>query len=157
MRRKEREIIDHGAIKNFLEQQQILRIAFCDDDEIYIVPVNYGFIADDDSYVFYFHGAKAGRKYELSQSKPTVGFEIDGCYHFIANEKPCDCTASFQSVIGTGKIELIDDIENKIIGLNAIMNQTADQSEWDYDTKMLDAVAIYKLTVQKISYKANIV
>ena len=157
MRRKEREIIDHEKINYFLAQQQILRIAFYDDGEIYIVPVNYGFMEDDGSYVFYFHGAKAGRKYELSQSKPTVGFEIDGYYQLVVQEKPCDYTATFQSVVGTGKIELIDDIKKKIVGLNTIMKQSTNQSEWHYDTNMLNAVVIYKLTVQKISCKANII
>ena len=63
MRRKDREITDISAIDTFLTEEKILRIAFYDDGDIYIVPVNYGFRRESGKCVFYFHGAKAGRKY----------------------------------------------------------------------------------------------
>ena len=67
MRRSDREITDRNAIKAFIESEQILRIAYDDAGDIYIVPVNYGFSYADNKYSFYFHGAKAGRKYELTK------------------------------------------------------------------------------------------
>lgn len=60
-----------------------------------------------------FHGAKAGRKFELSKSSPKVGFEIDGSYKLLENEIACDFSASFQSVIGTGRLSLVYDKEEK--------------------------------------------
>ena len=67
MRRKDREITDKNRINEFIAKEQILRIAFYDEGDIYIVPVNYGYIYDEQ-YTFYFHGAKAGRKYELAKN-----------------------------------------------------------------------------------------
>lgn len=52
---------------------------------------------------------------------------------------------AFQSVIGTGTLQLVDDIEEKKIGLNALMKQTTQHSEWSYKDKMLEAVADFKL------------
>jgi hypothetical protein len=98
MRRAEREITDHAMIESFLAQEHILRVAFYDDGDIYIVPVNYGFTNIGHKYVFYFHGAKAGRKYELSLSNPAVGFEIDGNYQWIGGETACEYSAAYQSV-----------------------------------------------------------
>ena len=83
MRRKEREIMDSQEIETLLDGEKILRVAFYDKGDIYIVPVNYGYICRDGRYSFYFHGAKAGRKYELSRKEPVVGFEIDGQYRFM--------------------------------------------------------------------------
>ena len=83
MRRKERQITDVSQITDFILSEQILRVGFQDKDDIYIVPVNYGFIIEDEKYVFYFHGAKAGRKYELAKLNPKVGFEIDGKYSLV--------------------------------------------------------------------------
>ena len=85
MRRRDREITDENAIAEFIAKEQILRIAFYDEGDIYLVPVNYGY-SYDEQYSFYFHGAKAGRKYELAKKKPTVGFEIDGNYMLIGSE-----------------------------------------------------------------------
>lgn len=155
MRRNDREITNKKVIEEFVAEEQILRIAFYDDGDIYIVPVNYGYLYDNDKYSFYFHGAKAGRKYELSKSKPIVGFEIDGKYKLLENEMACDFSAAFQSVIGTGTLQLVDDIAEKKIGLNTLMKQTTQHSEWNYNDKMLEAVAVFKLDVHKISCKAK--
>lgn len=155
MRRSEREITNKEAIEEFIAEEQILRIAFYDDGDIYIVPINYGYLYENGKYSFYFHGAKAGRKFELSKSKPIVGFEIDGRYKLLENEMACDYSATFQSVIGTGRLQLVDDIEEKKIGLNALMKQTTQRLEWSYDDKMLEAVAVFRLDVHKISCKAK--
>ena len=155
MRRSDREITNKRAIEEFVAEEQILRIAFYDDGDIYIVPVNYGYLYENDKYSFYFHGAKAGRKYELSKSKPVVGFEIDGKYKLLENGMACDYSASFQSVIGTGRLQLVDDIEEKKMGLNILMKQITQRLEWTYDDKMLEAVAVFKIDVHKISCKAK--
>ena len=154
MRRKDREITDKIAIAEFIAKEQILRIAFYDEGDIYIVPVNYGYLYDEQ-YIFYFHGAKAGRKYELAKKKPAVGFEIDGNYMLLESEVACDFSATFQSVIGTGNLSLVEDNTEKLTGLNTIMKQTTSKSEWNYSDEMLDAVAVFKLVVDKLSCKAK--
>ena len=154
MRRRDREIIDENKIEEFIAKEQILRIAFYDEGDIYIVPVNYGYLRDE-KYTFYFHGAKAGRKYELAKNKPLVGFEIDGNYKLLEGEKACDFSATFQSVIGTGILTLVDDNEEKKVGLNAIMKQTTSREEWHYSEEMLEAVAVFRLDADKISCKAK--
>ena len=154
MRRRDREITNKIAIEEFIAKEQILRIAFYDEGDIYIVPVNYGYLYDEQ-YTFYFHGAKAGRKYELAKKKPTVGFEIDGNYMLLESEAACDFSATFQSVIGTGNLSLVEDNTEKIIGLNTIMKQTTSKSEWNYSDEMLDAVAIFMFVVDKLSCKAK--
>ena len=154
MRRRDREITDKNAIKEFIAKEQIIRIAFYDEGDIYIVPVNYGY-SYEEQYTFYFHGAKAGRKYELAKKKPTVGFEIDGNYRLLESEVACDFSAAFQSVIGTGTLSLLEDNVEKINGLNAIMKQTTSRSDWHYSNEMLEAVAVYRLDVDKLSCKAK--
>ena len=49
MRRRDREITDKNAIAEFIAKEQIIRIAFYEEGDIYIVPVNYGY-----SYGEYF-------------------------------------------------------------------------------------------------------
>jgi nitroimidazol reductase NimA-like FMN-containing flavoprotein (pyridoxamine 5'-phosphate oxidase superfamily) len=155
MRRNDREIKDKALIEQFITKEQIIRIAFYDNGDLYIVPLNYGFIYENDKYVFYFHGAKAGRKFELSKSSPMVGFEIDGEYELLQADVACDYSAKFQSVIGTGRLSIIEDYEEKIKGLNALMNHISGKSEWDYSKDMVDAVAVFRLEVDKLSCKAK--
>ena len=155
MRRRDREVTDQQAIEDFLRREQILRVAFYDQGDIYIVPVNYGFTCDDGSFTFYFHGAQAGRKYELSQQTPTVGFEIDGGYRPVAGDTACSFTAEFQSVIGTGVLRLLSDRQEKIAGLNAVMHQLSGRDGWDYLDAMVDSTAVYCLQAKTLSCKAK--
>ena len=154
MRRKDREITDSNRIAEFIGKEQILRIAFYDEGEIYIVPLNYGY-SFDGQYSFYFHGARAGRKYELAKSRPKVGFEIDGNYTLLEGEMACDFSATFQSVVGTGTVSLVEDDAEKIKGLDAIMKQTTSKTGWRYSKDMLEAVAVFRLDVATLSCKAK--
>ncbi|MBQ8435650.1 MAG: pyridoxamine 5'-phosphate oxidase family protein [Oscillospiraceae bacterium] len=153
MRRSDREIKDINLIEKFIAKEQKLRIAFYDDGDIYIVPVNYGYVYENNRFRFYFHGAKAGRKFELSQKKPKVGFEIDGNYELIEGDIACDYSAKFQSVIGTGTLGIVDDKDEKILGLNKLMKQTTRKESWSYSDEMLRTTAIFRLDVDKMSCK----
>jgi len=155
MRRHDREITDSKLIEDFIGNEQILRLAFSDDGDIYIVPVNYGFCCTGGKYSFYFHGAKQGRKYELAKSSPLVGFEIDGKYRLISGENACSFSAEFQSVIGTGTLHIVSSSEEKRQGLDMIMKQVTHSSQWTYSEKMLEAVAVFRLDAVNLSCKAN--
>lgn len=153
MRRKDREVTDQVRIREFIEKEQVMRVGFCDEGDIYIVPVNYGFTVEDGNYVFVFHGARAGRKFELAKSCPTVGFEIDGMYQLMEADEACDFSAHFQSVIGTGRLSLVEDSAEKETLLSKLMEQTTSSPDWNYDSKMLAATAVFRLDVEKMSCK----
>ena len=155
MRRSDREITDPSLIEEFIAGENIIRIAFCDEEDIYIVPVNYGYTCADGRYTFYFHGAKAGRKYGLAKSSPDVGFEIDGRYELMPAETACDHSAHFMSVIGTGRLTLIEDRAAKTAALTAVMKQNTGRTEWSFDEKMLEATAVFMLEADKLSCKAK--
>ncbi len=156
MRRRDREITDNALIEAFVSEQKIIRIGFYDKGEIYIVPVNYGFVCENGKYIFYFHGAKAGRKYELAQADPEVGFEIDGEYRLVRSERACSCSAKYQSVIGNGVLSVVHNKDEKIKGLNCLMNHLANKSDCEYSKEALESVAVFKLCAKSLSCKANI-
>lgn len=154
MRRSDRAVTEPSKIKAFLEHEQIMRIGFADDGEIYIVPVNYGFVCDHDAYTFYFHGAKAGRKYTLALNDPSVGFEIDGSYEALPSESACGWSAKYQSIIGTGILSVVIEPEEQRIGLNAVMRQVSGRS-WTLDETALQSAAVFRLEVTRMTCKAK--
>ena len=158
MRRKDREVTERQAIIKIIESCQCCRIGFQDDGEVYIVPLNFGFEYDEERYVLYFHGAKEGRKIDLIAKNPFVGFEMDTNHEIYAkdnNEIACAYTARFQSVIGTGKVSMVCDADEKKHGLLLLMEHTTQKCEWSFDEKMLNAVAVFKLEVEKLSCKVH--
>lgn len=84
-----------------------------------------------------------------------MGFEIDGKYKLLESELACDFSAAFQSVIGTGTLHIVEDKEEKRRGLNAVMKQATQKAEWDYNDRMLEAVAVFRIDVDKISCKSH--
>lgn len=155
MRRNDREITDRKAIEEFVSKQQIIRIGFIDKEEVYIVPVNYGYTYSNGEYTFYFHGARAGRKYEFAKSNPSVGFEIDGEYKLLTSDKACGYSAQYQSIIGNGILSVVNDKDERIKGLDSLMQQLTNSSDYDYSKEMLSSVAVFKLQVSNLSCKAK--
>lgn len=154
MRRSDREITDKTAVETFIAGQQIIRIGFYDGG-VYIVPVNYGYHIENGRYIFYFHGAAAGRKYELAKSSPAVGFEIDGGYRLIEADTACDYSAEFCSVIGTGTLSLVTAPEEKLFGLKCLMKQTAPDKELPFDAEAVKHTAVFRLDATEMTCKAK--
>lgn len=158
MRRKDREVTDPAKIKEIIQASEIIRVGYCDDGEIYIVPVNFGYTEKNGSYTFYFHGASAGRKYELSKDGCTVGFEMESSSKVVINDEiSCRSTCLFHSVIGNGKVSLVTYPLEKEKALNIILNHFTGKAVHAFDEKYSDTVAIFKLEAEKLSCKEKIV
>ena len=123
MRRKDREITDKQKIDEIIRGCHCCRLGFCDQREVYIVPLNFGFVATETGGTFYFHGAKAGRKYQLLQASPMVSFELDREYWLTGGEVACDYACHFQSVMGRGRAAIITEEAEKLAALKALMDQ----------------------------------
>lgn len=156
MRRKEREVKEQKKIDEIIQKCHCIRIGLNDNEKVYIVPVNFGFTYENDKRVFYFHGAKYGRKAELIYKNDYASFEMDCEFKFIENELACNCTALYQSVMGGGTISILKDKNEMIHGLNIIMKQMLNKETFEYHEKALDAMYVFKLVVDEISCKENV-
>ena len=156
MRRNDRAIQDPERIETILKTCLCCRIGFFDGNEVYIVPVSFGFEKQKNSYVLYFHGAKAGRKYILSQSAPLVGFEMDTGYQVQPGENACQYTAGYQSLIGQGTLRLVEDETEKRHALTHIMAHQTGQTDWDFAPTTLASTTVFRLDVKKLSGKEHI-
>ena len=156
MRRKDREITNPDLIREYMHQCEICRLGFNDDGEVYIVPLNFGIVEEDARYTFYFHGAKEGRKIDLIRKNPAVGFEMDCHYKLVTGEAGHDCTARFRSIIGSGRMEIVENEDEKIKGLQALMLHATGKADWSFAPAMVKAVCVFKMTVEKLSCKEHL-
>ena len=155
MRRTDREITDAAVIRDVIERCRCCRVGFNDCGAVYIVPLDFGYCCENGQYTFYFHSAKEGRKITLLQSAPQVGFEMDTGHVLHTAETACGHAAAFQSIIGTGKAELVTDPEEKLRGLSLLMLHETGKSDWDFPQKEADAVAVFRITVTELSCKIH--
>ena len=155
MRRNDREVTDYMKIENIISRCTCCRIGFQDEGEVYIVPLNFGSEAKGDTYVFYFHGAKEGRKIDLIGKNPIVGFEMDTNYALKEADQACGHSARFQSIIGNGVVSIVSETDEKKLGLSLIMEHNTGKQNWNFDEKMVNAVPVFKLEVTKMSCKEH--
>ena len=135
MRLAKREIQEKKRLMEILEQAKVLRIGTMDQEGIYIVPVNYGYSWEEGKPLrFYIHSAKEGRKVQAFAAREDVGFELDLEQGVIRGTYTCSYSYAYQSITGTGKIRLLEDMEEKKHGL-----------ELSFSPDMLQAVNVYCL------------
>ena len=158
MRRKDREVLDEVKIDKFIRNCDCCRIGFYDkeNNEVYIVPLNFGYSNVDNKKVFYFHGAKEGRKIELISKTKKVSFEMDSNHELIVGKIACNYSERYQSVMGTGLISFVEDKDEKIAALNEIMFQSTGKKDWDFPEPMLNGVAVFKIEVTSLSCKEHL-
>ena len=156
MRRKDREIKDFSKIDEIISRCHCCRLGFNDNGQVYIVPLNFGYMLENRKYIFYFHGAKEGRKINLIKENPYVGFELDTNYKLNISDNACGYSARFQSIIGNGTVSLVEDIEEKKKGLIEIMKHNTEKAEWSFSEEMLNSVCVFKLVAENLSCKEHL-
>ncbi|MHB9335044.1 pyridoxamine 5'-phosphate oxidase family protein [Fusobacterium polymorphum] len=158
VRRESGEIFEKVKIDEYIRTYDCCRIGFYDkeNDEVYIVPLNFGYTNVDNKRVFYFHGAKQGRKIDLISKSKKVTFQMDANHELIVGKMACNYSERFQCVMGTGLISFIEDKEEKAMALNEIMFQNMGKKDWEFPEAMLKGVAVFKIEVTSISCKEHL-
>ena len=152
MRRAEREVTDRGQLLEIISRCTCCRVAFSDPEGAYIVPLSFAFVPGQPDR-FYFHGAKEGRKASLIAQKPKVGFELDCAYELVAGQSGCKYSCRYQSIVGTGVIGEVQDLEEKKQALSALMRQYEPSRSFVFTDEQAQAVAVYRLDVAAMTGK----
>lgn len=156
MRRSERQVTNADQIRDIVNSCRIMRIGLADGKSVYIVPVNYGFKEGEAGYTFYFHGARAGRKYELIKQNGYAGFEMDCDNKVQEAEQACGHTELYRSGIGEGSITEVTDIEEKREALSLIMKHArGDEVEWTFPEKAVEATGVFRIDPEMLTFKEN--
>lgn len=154
MRRKERQVTDINEIAEILSRCDVIHVGINGDDGFpYVIPVNFGYDISDGKIIIYFHGAKAGYKYQLIQKNKNVCVEAD-IFHRYATTGSGDATAEYESVIGYGTAELVTG-EELGYGLTLLLEHCGFAGHFE-DCMRTGAVALYKITLETVSGKKNL-
>ena len=134
----EQEIID--AV---IRKSDICFIGVSDENNCpYVLPMNFGY----ENQVIYLHSAPSGRIIDIltQYNKICVTFSIDHQLTFQHPEVACSYRMKSKSVIATGIVEFVEDIEEKRSALNIIMKQYSEK-EFKYSDPAVKNVKIWKV------------
>ncbi len=155
MRRKDRAVTDPAEIQSIISKADVCRIALVDDQQPYLVTLNFGYKPGDPANL-YFHCANEGRKIDIIKKNNSTCFQMDVDHELVEAKKACGFGMNFKSIVGTGKIFIVEDKEEKIEGLNCIMKQYSDRDNFEYEDEMLDITTILKLEIDQMTAKKKI-
>ena len=148
MRRKDQEINDIATIEGIIRKAQVCRLALSENGRPYIVPLCFGY----KDNTLYFHSAREGKKLDILRKNNNVCFEIDIDKELVRGKKACNCSMKYRSVIGFGRAEIIDDIEQKRRALNIIM-QNYFEGLFRYPEESIGNIVIIKLEIESMTGK----
>lgn len=151
MRRRDREIKEFDEIVKIIKKCDSLVLGLNDEGYPYLVPLNFGIDIEDGQLYLYFHCAKEGKKLDLIQKDNRATFEMDCNHNFILYEERMSCTMGYESVIGQGTVEIVDE-DKKYDALKILMRQYHAE-DFQFNTDMIKVTTLLRLKVEKLTGK----
>lgn len=157
MRRKDREVTDISDIITIIDKCHVMRVAFVDGTKPYIVPLNFGYdLNEKGELALYFHCAREGRKLEIIKTNNQVCFETDCSFELIKDIDACKWAAKYESVVGTGTMEVVTDDDEKQLGMTRIMEKYGFEGAPEFTPAVFARTLILRLGVSDVTGKRNI-
>jgi len=154
MTRREREVTDINKILEILDKAKVLHLGLVDGDEAYVVPMNYGYVYENDKLTLYLHGARRGRKLDLICQNPKVFFEMDCDIVPFEGDVACKYGITYSSIMGRGLAEIVEDPEEKMKALTCLM-KTQTGKDFEFNEKLVSVVAVIRINVSEFTAKCR--
>ncbi len=152
MRRKEKRITDQAAIDDILHTARVVHLAMVDDGRPYVVPMNFGYAEG----CLWLHCARDGRKLDILSRNPAVCFEVtidESVVPPVEGGKACDFSSKYRSVIGAGRVTIIDDDPAAVRrGLDMLMRDFVRET-CEYNPRAVEKVAVLRVDIDEMAAK----
>jgi hypothetical protein len=155
MRRKDKEINDINEILKVMEDSKIMHLGVCENDQPYVVPLNFAFQYKDNTIRIYFHSAKVGRKIDFINKNNKCAVEMTNYFELEKGETACEWSAFHKSVMIEGTLSLIEEYDEIISAMDLLMERYGFIGKPVYEDKYINAMNVYCIKVDKISGKKN--
>lgn len=154
MTRRELEVTDQKEIIRILDKCKVLHLGLVDGDEPYVVAMNYGYTMEEDNLTLYLHAATAGHKLDLIKANPKVFFEMDCDVIPFEGKVACQYGTSYSSIMGRGRAEIIEDVEEKKQIMSVFMKSQTGQ-DFTFQDKLVSIVSVIKIQVSEYTAKCR--
>ena len=152
MTKRELQITDENQIRAILDTAKVLHLGLAVNNEPYVVPMNYGYTMEEGKLVLYLHSAVRGKKLDMIRANPNVFVEMDCDWTPFEGEKPCQYGLSYSSIMGRGKAEIVEDVQEKMKAMTMLM-KTQTQKDFTFNEKLVSIVAVIRIDVAEYTAK----
>ena len=152
MTKRELQITDPLLIREILDKGKVLHLGLAVDNEPYVVPMNYGYTMEDGKLTLYLHSALRGKKLDMIRANSRVFFEIDCDLLPFEGQLPCQYGLSYSSLMGRGTARIIEDAEEKMQAMTALM-KTQTAKDFTFNDRLVSIVAVIRIDVAEYTAK----
>ena len=151
MRRLDKEIKDPAILNEILYQSQVVRIAFSIDNIPHIIPLSYGY----KNNKLFIHSATQGSKIEMIKQNDYICFEMELFSEVVKDKLACNWTTKYRSIIGWGRISIVNKTKEKIDGLNVIMEKYGERHNHTYHERSLENMVLLIIEIDHFTGKQS--
>lgn len=151
MRRLDKEINDPEILRHILTKAQVIRVAFSIDNIPHILPLSFGYHKNK----LFIHSATEGTKIEMIKKNDYVCFEMELYSEILRDEIACNWTTKYRSIIGWGSIRIVNGTNEKIKGLDIIMNKYGSPGTHEYNSALLEEMFLLEIDIERITGKQS--
>lgn len=150
MRRSDREISDRRQIEEILVRGWVGHLAMAVDGQPYVVPMTYLYRGE----TIVFHGSPEGQKPRLLAANPNVCFEVSEVGGWVPANKPCYQGLTYRSVIASGRMRTVDDVDRKIELMKSFLEKYSAQIDrWEITPRDVNGVLVLEMEIDRLTGK----
>jgi len=135
-------------MEEIISRCQVCHLAMSDSEgKPYVVPMNFGYCDG----IVYMHSAPEGKKVAILRKNPEVciAFSTDYELRYQSEQVACSWGMKYRSVVLQGKVEFVEDYDEKVKALNHIMAQYS-KREFVYSAPSVKGVCVFIAKALKI-------
>jgi nitroimidazol reductase NimA-like FMN-containing flavoprotein (pyridoxamine 5'-phosphate oxidase superfamily) len=149
---KNREITLKEELERIIGECDVCSLAMVDQEgKPYVIPMNFGYAGD----VIYLHSSQTGKKIDVlkNNNNVSVAFSTDHELRWQSEKVACSYSMKYRSVLAYGKVEFVEDKEDKVNALNIIMKNYTDR-EFKYNDPSILEVMVFKVRIENMTGRA---
>ena len=153
LRRTEKALTDPAELLDVIRGQKHMTLALCQDNQPYLVTMNY--IFDAEQRCFYFHCALQGKKMDYWSANPLVWGQVLEDRGYAAGQ----CSYRYRTVHFKGQVDFLADSEEKRRVLSRMIEEMEPDPEpvsrkWIHGSDLAN-VAVGRVRVLEMSGKQS--
>ena len=149
---KSRPITLKEELERIIRQCEVCSLAMVGPEgKPYVIPMNFGY----DNEVICLHSSRTGKKIDILKrnNRVCVSFSTDHELRWQSENVACSYSMKYRSVLAHGRVEFVEDMEEKVKCLNVIMKQYTDR-EYTYNDPALLDVMVFRVVVETMEGRA---
>lgn len=156
VRRSDRSIEDEGWIQDFLNKGKFGVVAMSSNNQPF-TNTNL-FVYDEPTNGIYFHTTTQGHTFETIKQNSQVCFTTSEMGRLLPAEEAREFSVEYASVVVVGSVEILTDTEQRIYGLQKLLDKYFPHLKPGRDYAKLNQdsmkdTAVYKLSIESWSAK----